>query len=228
MANMNMIDECKRYIPMYYSNGEWLENPNPRFNGRDLEPEIKEFIGELLHFLIDSKFLNNCARLWLFSNLKSVGQTIEFYNTQCDEEDRINIKTAQTKVDYCKRKLNKIFGTNPIFNVTAYPDKYLDKFWDGLDSLKREYADDKEYKNSLVLKLPKSYIKKELDEVSFVKLTTMLDRYSIKKIRSIESGMSEDFNTDMIGYFNYLISSSKLSDKDQERLKEIKGILNIE
>ena len=227
MANKNLIDECKEYLPLFYDNGEWKENPKLRYNGRDLEPEISEFIGELLHFLVDSKFLNNCARIWLFSNLRSVNAAIEAYNRQCDEEDKIVIKTAQTKVNYCKSKLNNIFGYNPLFNVMAYPDKYLDKFWEGLDGLKREYADVKEYNHSLLLKLPKSYIKKELDEVSFVRLTNMLNTYSLKTVKDIERGMSSSFNTDMIGYYNYLISSSKLSDTDNERLKIIKDILGI-
>lgn len=223
----NLIDESKAWLPQFYKDGEFIEEPKVKFNGRVLESNIVNFVSDFFKFLLDSKFLNNCTIIWLNSNLSSVQKTFEFYNSQCDEVDMINIKTAQVKINYDKVKLRKYYDDNMLFNVMAYPDKHLDNAIQVLDKLSREYFNDKQYKEALSIKLPKNIIKKEISDNDFSSLLKYLDLYSKKRIEKIEQLEDDNFTSNMIGYYNYLISNKRLSKVDRDRLEQIKFILNI-
>ena len=226
MAN-NLIDESKAWLPYFYKDGVWESHPEIKYNGRIVKDETIKFMYEFFRFLLDSKFLSNSTHIWLKSNLPSMQKAFEFYNSQCDEIDAVNIKTAITNVDYDKSKLKKYFDKYMLINVITYPDEHLPDAIEKLDLLNRKYMNDKEYKDSLVIKLPTDIISKRISDEKYTALATMLKRYSKKTIKDIESGNSQELTPEMIGYYNYLISGKKLSDVEQERLSEIHNILGI-
>lgn len=223
----NLIDECKAWLPYFYKDGEWEEDPAIKFNGRMIESKTKRFMYDFFKFLIESTFLNKCTIIWLNSNLPSMQKTFEFYNSQCDEIDALNIKTAITNVDYDKKKLGKYFDKEMLFNVITYPEENLGEAIEKLDILNRKYFNDKEYKSSLVLKLPIDVINKKLSEEKFGTLTEMLRRYSKPVIKEIESGENKEFDYEMIGYYNYLISNKHLNVEETKRLGKIKELLDL-
>lgn len=223
----NLIDESKKWINHFYNGGIWSENVSLRFNGRDIEEEVVEFVSDYFHFLIESNFLNECTIMWLNSNMGSVRAAVEVYNDQCDELDKLNLNTAQSKIEYDKKKLKKYFNEDMLFNVMTYPEKWLEEYRNILDSMCREYFNDKEYKSNMIIDIPKNSINKELDDYSFVKLTNFIERYSKKYVNSIQRYESKEITKDMIGYYNYLISSKRLSKVDSDRLEIIKNLLGI-
>lgn len=222
----DIIVELKAWLPYFYVNGEWVESPKMKFNGREVEEETKEFLSALLHSFLGGA-LNNCSLIWLKSNLSSVNKAIEFYNSQCDEVDQINIKTAQSKIFYDKNRLSKYFSDNLILNVLAYPNKYLDQAWESLDAFNRAYFNDKEYRDSMVLRLDKKLNNKSLGSGDWESLIEVISRYSKEKIKALESGNEPELSPDMIGYYNYLISSKRLSAEDIKRLDQLRKVLGL-
>lgn len=223
----NLIDESKAWLPYFYKDGKWDRDPDIKFNGRAVSDEAKRFMYDFFKFLIESTFLNKCTVIWLNSNLSSMQKAFEFYNSQSDEIDAVNTKTAITNVDYDKKKLKKYFDKDLLFNIMAYPEENLPNAIEVLDTLNRKYFNDKEYKASLVIKLPIDNINKKLTEEKFEALIKMLKRYSRKVVKEIEDGKSAEFTPEMIGYFNYLISCKQLNSEESTRLNEINEILGI-
>lgn len=223
----NIIDECKVYLPQFYVNGEFIESPSVKFNGKELSDEVKDFITCFYKFIFESDFLSEYTITWLKSNLSSIQKTFDFYNSQHDEEDKVNIKTAQSAIHYDKTKLKKYYDADMLFNVMAFPDKYLDEFKATLDILNRKYFNDKEYRDNLVLKLPNDIIRKEINDETFGKMLKSFKLYSKSKIRKIESLEDETVTKEMIGYYNYLISSKKLNEEDTRRLALIRRAIGI-
>ena len=223
----NLIDESKKWITHFYNGGIWSDNVSLRNNGRVVEEEVVEFMRDYFHFLIESNFLNDCTLMWLNSNMGSVREAVEVYNNQCDEMDRLNLNTAQSKIEYDKKKLKKYFDNDMLFNVLSYPDKWLEDYRNILDRLVREYYNDKEYKKAMIIDLPKECINKKLDDYSFVKMTEVIERYSKRYVESIKRLENKEMTKEMIGYYNYLISNKRLSKIDSERLKIIRELLGL-
>lgn len=226
--SMNLIGECKKYLPKFYSNGEWTDKPVVRFNNKYVEDEVIDFMGDLFHFLIESSFLNEHAIYWLKSNMPSVRKAFEVYIEEHDEVKEVNINTVQSDIRNSKSRLHKYFKPDMLVDVMAYPEKYLDEAKKTLARLMREFFDDREYRQSLVLSVPKEFVSKDLGDSDFEKLSETLGRYSKSHIREVGELNTSELTVEMVGYYNYLISNKKLSTKDKERLKLIREKLGLE
>jgi hypothetical protein len=224
----NLIDESKKWIKDFYDNGEWKKDPEVRYNGKLINQESVDFLEQFYRFLIESSFLNEATIMWLNSNLSSVRDMVEHYNSQVLEINALNINTAQSAVTYDKRKIGKYFEENMILKVCLYPEDNLEQNQVTLDKLQRLYMNDKEYRDSMVIKLPKDYMNKSLTREDWMRLSNIIERYSKRKIEMIEQGLDSNVTGDMIGYYNYLISSKKLADIDKKRLKQLRIILGLE
>lgn len=228
MAN-NILDESKKWLPYFYINNTWIDKDiKIKFNGRQLNKEVVNFLNDLFHFYFESKMFNDCTILWLKSNASSMKECIEFYNNQVKVEDRLNVNTALSKIQYDRKKLERYFNVNEFINILAYPEKYLDSNREKLDKLSREYMKDGEYNKAMVLKIPKEPICKEVEDSTWYVLEDMIRSYSKKRIETIESGNDLIINSNVIGYYNYLISNKNLSKTDKDRLKHIREILGLE
>lgn len=224
----NILDESKKWLPYFYVNNTWVEGEiEIKFNGRKLEKGVVNFLNDLYHFYFESKMLNNCTILWLKSNASSMKECIEFYNNQVNVEDRLNVNTALSKIQYDRKKLEKYFDVKEFINILAYPEKYLDSNREKLDKLCREYMSDSEYTKALVVKLPKEPVCKEVDDSAWYVLEDLIKTYSKKRIEIIENGEDSIVNSNVIGYYNYLISSKNLNKTDKERLKHLRELLDL-
>lgn len=223
----NIIDECKTWLPKFYNQGEWNESPVIRFNGRYAEDEVIEFMSDLFHFLMESKFISNSTILWLNSNMPSVKRAIEAYNSEVDEVDRLNLNTAQSAITYDKNKISKYFDVNVFFNILTYPEENLGQYRNTLDLLMSEYFADNKFKKELNIKVDKGYVSKELDEASWAVMIKTLKIYSKEYMRKIESFETNAFTREMAGYFNYLISNRRLNSTDKKRLEQVRMLMGI-
>lgn len=225
-----IIDEAKELLPSFYADGQWIENPELKFNGRQLDSEVIEFLKQILKFLLDGSAISEASKIFIMSPATSVAKAFEKYNNSCEEIDKIeNLNTFQAMIQYDKRKMNKYFAErSTLYNIQAYPAKHLENNRNILNRLEREFMDDKIFNRAMAIKLPKDYLSYSIDDMSWVTLTKLLDTYSVKRINMINNLKSSDISIEMVGYYNYLISNNNLSKKDLERLNEIKRILDIE
>lgn len=223
----NLIDESKAWLPKFYNNGEWNDSPTLRFNGRYVEDNVVEFLSDFFHFLLESEFLSKETIIWLTSNMPSVKKAFELYNTQCDEVDTINIMTAQSNIHNDKVKLQKYFDASLIFDIITYPERNLAKAIESLSVVNRKYFNDKEYRQSLIIKIPKDFVSKNIDEYSWAVFTETLRKFNKDYIRKIEELKTPELTKEMVGYYNYLISSKRLNKEEKERLETIKSLIGI-
>ncbi len=221
------IDEAKIWIKYYYNNGVWEENPNYKVSGLPATSDVIEFVGNFLHFLLDTTFLTPATKMWLTTSMPSVRVMVEAHNEQCLEIDKLNFYTTKSNITNDKTKVTKYLGEDMLYNVMHNPEKYMEEAINKLDILQRKYMKDTVYNKSMVIKIPKNYICKEVDDMTWLKLTQLLSMYSKKNIQKIEEGNDKSITNEVFGYYNYLISGTRLSDKDKQRLSEIKMILGI-
>lgn len=223
----NFLAELKVWLPAFKVNGEWIKSPKLKFNGHILGEDIKEFLYEALR-LFSEGALNKETTIWFNSHLGSVKDAIEYYNSQCEESDTLNLKTAQSKVTYDKKRVANYFSDGSLFITISYPDEYLEAAWDGLFNFCKKYNTNREYNNSMVLKMDSNVdIVKSISSDDWEQLVEIISTYSKKRIQELESGNAE-LSKDMIGYFNYLINSKRLTDRERKRLEMIRGILGLE
>lgn len=225
----NLLDESKIYLPNFYdcNKEEWLENPSFKMNGREVEKSVIEFLIEYYHLLLDSSILNWYSIIWLKSNLGSVRKTFLNYNEANLEIDKVNLNTAQSNLTFSKNKLKESFWNTMLSDVIIYPEKYLTRATELLDKALLKYTNDKEYKDKLIIKVPKNYSEKELSEKDWNQLLDTLSVFSVEMKEKIEQGKTELLTPDMIGYYNFLISHKQLDSIDEQRLKKLNNLLKI-
>lgn len=224
----NFLAELKMWLPAFKKDEEWVKSPKLKFNGRVVDENMKEFLYEALR-LFSSGALNKETTIWFNSHLSSVKDSIEYYNSQCEDSDTINVKTAQSKVTYDKKRVSNYFSDGSLFLTLAYPDDYLEAAWDSLDNFCKKYNTNREYNNAMVLKMDNNVdIVKSIDSDDWEQLIKLATTYSKVRIKELESGETDELTKDMIGYFNYLVSSKRLNDRDQKRLKTLHSILGLE
>lgn len=225
----NLLDESKVYLPNFYNNGEWVENPTLKVAGRDIDNRVIEFMEEYYRFLFNSTFLTMASLLWLESNLSSVKKTIELYNESCYEVDRLNMNTSQTNIMHDKKRLEKYFSPELFKNIMYYPEEHLEEAFETLAQLELKYMKkSKEYRESLVVKVPRTVLCKSVDDNTWELLKQFINCYSKERIKKIERLEDETVVPAVLGYYNYLISNNRLSEVDKQRLHEIRQLLCLE
>jgi hypothetical protein len=221
-----LIEDSKRYISNFYVNDKWLEEPIPiLYAGKAVDNSVMVALSKFYSLLLDSSMLNDCTKLYLKSNMKGVKDTIDKYNAEHMEVDWINLNTAQSKVQYDKKKLDKYFEKNILFDLITYPEENIEKFETTVDTLLRVYMNDNEYNRAMVIKLSKDNIVRNISEDNWDTLIQLLGVYSKKRIVKIENDIN---SSDMVGYYNYLISSKGLNERDTARLGEIREVLGLD
>ena len=224
----NFLAELKVWLPAFKVNGEWVKSPKLKFNGQVVGEEVKEFLYEALR-LFSEGALNKETTIWFNSHLSSVKDAVDYYNSQCESSEVLNLKTAQSKVTYDKKRVSNYLGDGSLFITLAYPNEYLEAAWEGLDNFCKKYNNNHEYNNAMVLKMNTDIdIVKSISSDNWEQLINVVSTYSKKRIHELESGEADELTTDMIGYFNYLVNSKRLGDRDQKRLGTIRSILGLD
>ena len=227
----NILEVVKEYMYLFYSRGEWVEDLSTievREGVSVYNETTVDFMYRFTKFLVEGEMLSEYTIIWLKSPRDRFSVALEDYNKGMHELDKVNMNTAKANNQYDKKKIAKYFDVDTFFHINFKPEIYLESYEKTLSMLQRKYMKDSDYRKSLMVKLPKEYITNSLDEQSFAKLKDMLDTYSKKRVQEIESGKSNFMTQDMIGYYNYLISSPRLSKTEKERLKQDREVLGID
>ena len=224
----NFLAELKVWLPAFKVNGEWLKSPKLKFNGQVVGEEVKEFLYEALR-LFSEGALNKETTIWFNSHLSSVKDAVEYYNSQCDNSEILNLKTAQSKVTYDKKRVSNYFSDGSLHITLAYPEEYLEAAWEGLDNFCQKYNSNREYNNAMVLKMNTDIdIVKSIESDKWEQLLGVISNYSKKRVKELESGETNELTPEMIGYFNYLVNSKRLGEREQKRLGTIRTILGLD
>lgn len=225
-----VIEESKKYISSFYVNGAWLKNPiRVVENGKEVSDQAMNFLNEFYHVLLEGNIISKYSIIWVTSSAPSIKEALEYYNRQHSAIEQLNVNTALADIRYDKKRLKSFgFSGDYLYLVLCDPDKYITDAKDKLNMIARKYMKDSEYKDATVLRLRQDLIRRGLDNFKFKRLVDNLERYSKSYINKINNGESEIIDEDMIGYYNYLISSQTLSKEESRRLKQIRAALGLD
>lgn len=156
------------------------------------------------------------------TNSGSITASIRAYNEGVNEKEKINIKTAQSKCDYDRKKLLTFFPDDMLVNI-IYTSKYdLITYKRMLSVARQKYCKEESLHNNLVLDLEKKTYCTSLPEAEFNEMVELLVIYSKNTIKEVEKTR---LSADMTGYFNHLMVGYVLSDIDETRLQQLKMLL---
>jgi hypothetical protein len=205
------------------ANGKILERSVGNIAKRNLDKKREDFLKRYIDLVLNTKIVSDTTKIYIRSSLPSVASVINNYNEMVGETAAINIKTAQSQIDYDTRKLARYFEdtminrilTNSACDITVYEKQF-----------NLAYADyskkNKMLTDNLVLKIPRVNIKDSCSEEQFSEIMAIIAPYLRKSIKYIEENIPAS-----VGYLLFLMSTpaGSLSFEDKERLKLIKGLI---
>lgn len=207
--------------------GNLLEQPKNSIGKKNLPEEHVRYLKRYLEFLLNSKILNKAARIYIQSphTTLSVAATAEFYNRQ-NPENKVNVKTFISNIDYCRKKLSALFDDDMLERVIYYSGTCdLEKYQTQLEKAIGQYAKADLFKGKLLIELSASTKPQEVDETRIKEFMDIIEPYRTHAVKTVEKLVASEYE-DVIGYFGYLTSSVRLTDEQERQLQEMTEFLN--
>lgn len=199
----------------------FLDKPQGKFS--NLTQEEIQVVQAFISILRDTNYLNVETQTYIFSKYIPVKEVNRLLNAT--SKTKIPLATTSSKIDYCRKKLERDFGTDFIdkffsYNpdILAYRDKVNEVYY-RYNKEPREYL----YSN-ISLDLPKTQYKNEtVTDEEFTEFLNKIKPYSLKR----QQELVESLDQKCLAYYNYLASTPLLSEADEARLLEIKLYLSL-
>ena len=205
---------------MDYENNLY-ERPIGIIAKRNLDKKRDSFIRSYISFIMNSKIISDTTKLYIRSSSNSVASAIKNYNQTASEDEAINIKTAQSKINYDINKLLKYFPDNMLSEVLVHSSCNLDDYTRRLNLAIADYSKKNKLLDNLALKIARVAVQESLEEDEFNQLISIIKPYIKSHMRYIE----ENLDTKSCGYLLYLMSAPCLQGEDKERYELIKQLL---
>lgn len=234
----------KYYSECYTDNSFDSEKILKYFNNNNYYNANKrvELLRDIYEIALDKDFMNEFGVEYIRNPHMTINDVVDKYNLSIENsEDKINENTGRSRIIYCSQKINKvfkeveydrvkydiitwIFKKKTSFNETTQIEKIdkIDNIF--LEQIKifKEVYNKKKYKVSrkdLIIDLPKVDEVKEVEDDEFENFMEILRPYSKNQITIVQSVINN--MTKEVGYFNYLINNTDLSEKDLDRREDI-------
>lgn len=201
--------------------GNLYERPTGNIGKWNLDKKRDDFLKRYITLIMGSKIVSDTTKLYIKSTLPSVASVVKYYNQTVTENEQINIKTAQSKVDYDTKKLLRYFPDNMIVQVLSNTSCDLDYYTKQLNLAVANYAVKNKLLDNLMLRLPKVAIQDNLDEDAFSDFITIIKPYLKKHVEWLQDNLPEE----AVGYILYLMSTPQLSGEHKERYNLLKEML---
>lgn len=206
---------------MDYENNLY-ERPIGIIAKRNLDKKRDSFIRRYILFVMTSKIISDTTKLYIrSSSSNSVASAIKSYNQTVSEDEAINVKTAQSKINYDINKLLKYFPDNMLNQVLAYNSCNLEEYERNLDLAMNFYGKKNKLLDNIALKIPRAPLQEDLEQDEFNELLSIIKPYIKSHIHYIEENLPEK----SVGYILYLISNTSLAGKDKIRYNKLKELL---
>ncbi len=210
------------YVDLVDLNGELYSRPQGRIGKRQLKNETIKFLQDYVLFIMSSRIVSETTKMYIRSSSGSITAAIKSYNDGLVEKERVNLKTAQSKVDYDRKKLLGYFPEDMLYNVIYHSDCDLIPYKRMLSMARQKYSKEECLSEKLVLNLSKKSYCTSLTEEEFNEMVELLVIYSKNTVKEVEE---KRLSADMTGYFNHLQFADVLSEVDEKRLQQLKMLL---
>lgn len=205
---------------MDYENNLY-ERPIGIIEKRNLDKKRDLFIRRYILFIMTSKIVSDTTKLYIRSSSNSVASAIKGYNETVSENEAINIKTAQSKINYDINKLLKYFPDNMLSQVLVYYSCNLEDYERRLNLAIADYTKKNKLLDNLALKIPRVEVREHLEEEEFKEFISIIKPYIKSHMHFIENNLDNK----ACGYLHYLMSTQYLEGENKERYEYLKQLL---
>lgn len=219
MARNNILLTLRRVCNSFVDeHGNMRVRPIGFIENMKVEMDRQELLKDIVILLKDTDIINRETKMYIFNNT-----TKREINEVLSEEvgETVSFNTTQSKIQYGKTKLEKLFGDS--IKRLLYKTYDIDDIPRLIYDISSQYSDI-DLRNKLVLDLDSNVYNTELSENDFEDFILTIAPYVKTQVEYI----SKNIESEKVGYFNYLITSKRLTDEDKQRLSKLKDILNNE
>lgn len=204
------------------SESNLYERPIGSIGKMNIDKRRDDFLKRYITLIINSKIVSDTTKIYIKDFMTSVASVIKSHNQTLPEGERINIKTAQSKVDYDTRKLLKYFPDNMLTQVMAYGKCDLEDYEKRLNLAMADYGKKNNMLGNLILRLPdRVEVQDNLEEDEFKRFMDMIAPYFKKNIKYLEDNLPEK----AVGYIKFLLSSPLVTQSHKEHYELLKTML---
>lgn len=219
MARDNILLTLRKVCGSFVDeHGNMRVKPIGFIENMKVEMDRQELLKDIVILLKDTDIINRETKMYIFNNT-----TKREINEVLSEEvgETVSFNTTQSKIQYGKTKLEKLFGDS--IKRLLYKTYDIDDIPRLIYDISSQYSDI-DLRNKLVLDLDSNVYNTELSENDFEDFILTIAPYVKTQVEYI----SKNIESEKVGYFNYLITSKRLTDEDKQRLSKLKDILNNE
>ena len=219
MARDNILLTLRKVCGSFVDeHGNMRVRPIGFIENMKVEMDRQELLKDIVILLKDTDIINRETKMYIFNNT-----TKREINEVLSEEvgETVSFNTTQSKIQYGKTKLEKLFGDS--IKRLLYKTYDIDDIPRLIYDISSQYSDI-DLRNKLVLDLDSNVYNTELSENDFEDFILTIAPYVKTQVEYI----SKNIESEKVGYFNYLITSKRLTDEDKQRLSKLKDILNNE
>lgn len=219
MNKSNILKDLRRVCGSFVDeHGNMRVRPIGFIENMKVEMDRQELLKDIVILLKDTDIINRETKMYIFNNT-----TKREINEALSDEvgETVSFNTTQSKIQYGKTKLEKLFGDS--IKRLLYKTYDIDDIPRLIYDISSQYSDI-DLRNKLVLDLDSNIYNTELSENDFEDFILTIAPYVKTQVEYI----SKNIESDKVGYFNYLITSKRLTDEDKQRLSKLKDILNNE
>ena len=215
------------YLDFYDKEGNIMDEPVGTITRLSLPESHIKFLKRFLEFIMNSKILNESTKIYITSPLasSSINSTFAYWNKN-NPNQQVNIKTATSNVDYCRRKIIKLFEDDMISMLTYYPQKAdIDHYEEQLKAAMLQYSNKSTISGSLMIDLGKFTSYEPVGESRLFEFMETIGPYRTKLRKTIEATINNEY-ADVIGYLNYLQAIHNKTPDQEETWVALLNFLN--
>ena len=217
MKNMQVLNN-----ELLDSNGRLLDDPRLS-TLQGLEVRRIKFCSDFIQSVMNSKLICDETKFYIRSIGYSVKKAAEMYNKKLEKAglSLVNYNTYNSKVNYDRVKLEKLFGDNMLDMVLESEKPNLKVYEERLYKALTKHKISSENRDELLLTLPNVVNTTSLSTEQFEKLLKVIRPYTKAYARQVVNQLSSE----EIGYLNYLFNSNiekfGLDKRNSDKLQEL-------
>lgn len=226
LPKVDTLGLLKEVVYDFYEDGKVLEEPKFVRLNPNMDQERQLILRDLTELMMKTDFFNEEVKIYISGYLINFNGVVDALELKHNKE--FNVNTVRSKIGYMKTKFEKTFGTDMLKDLLIYfnedVETYKLKVRGELDKSKgiklADFIDlDLETDNKNETSDDFDITDDEFDE-----FLEAIAPYTVKAKEIV----SQTIGDEVKGYFNFLCRNSDLSEKDMERLNELKKLLGYE
>lgn len=208
---------------MYYMDkkDEFTFKPSGDIGQRDLDKDREDFLRKYIDFIMNGKMVSDTTKIYIRSYKDSVADAFKSYNEYREKGEQINLDTAQSKVNYDRKKLLKYFDDDMLEKVIYADECDIERYEKRLMKAIADYGKKNKILDNIMISLPKVSIQDELSEDEFSDFLKIISPYFKKHKQYIEEHLPKK----SVGYLYYLLYTPQLTKEHKERYQLLHEML---